>query len=467
MPRTNVTGTTAPSGSGAQRCAQAGEREHITDSTARPAIATAAAKTRHYCLAGRHHPPPAVPRRRGPGRLGPGEPTHGSNGVKDNVADHAARTRKRAMAKGLCRWVEDDGGRAAAGYDDVDGGCVPRAIAIATGKPYREVHDALVAAATAYAEAHRDPVAEWIKEGRDGRGFDPDHGCYPAVYRPYLESLGWQFTSTRDQKVRLRADELPSGKVIAQVHQHLVAVIDGKIRDTYDSGGGGRRPVKGYYAYKGVTDIEFLAARIRQEHEACILAVQRGCEHAIEAGRLLIKAKDQLKHGQWLPWLRGHCQISGRTAQLYMQLARLAPNAQHVADLSLRRAMLQLRRDDADKRRREEREEQRSQPPQAQTCPSEPSPAPPVIVEDPNDIADALIGHLANSAYEARVSVEYLVAAFARWLQQIGYETPHPMGPPLNRPPLTGDATSSDWRPTGNGAGVPDIPDFLRRRPVP
>jgi hypothetical protein len=86
-------------------------------------------------------------------------------------------------------------------------------------------------------------------------------------------------------------------------------------------------------------------------------------------------------------------------------------------------------------------------------------------VEDPNDIADALIGQLAISAYEERVSVEYLVAAFARWLQQIGY--PHPMGPPLNRPPLTGDATSSDWRPTGNGAGVPDIPDFLRRRPVP
>jgi hypothetical protein len=35
MPRTNVVGTTAPSGSGAQRCAQAGEREHRTDSTAR------------------------------------------------------------------------------------------------------------------------------------------------------------------------------------------------------------------------------------------------------------------------------------------------------------------------------------------------------------------------------------------------------------------------------------------------
>ena len=46
-------------------------------------------------------------------------------------------------------------------------------------------------------------------------------------------------------------------------------------------------------------------------------------------------------------------------------------------------------------------------------------------------------------------------------------ETPHPMGPPLNRPPLTSDAIWSDWRPTGNGAGVPDIPDFLRRRPAP
>jgi hypothetical protein len=34
MPRTNVVGTTAPPGSGAQRCAQAGEREHRTDSTA-------------------------------------------------------------------------------------------------------------------------------------------------------------------------------------------------------------------------------------------------------------------------------------------------------------------------------------------------------------------------------------------------------------------------------------------------
>jgi hypothetical protein len=45
MLRTNVTGTTAPSGSGAQRCAEAGERKHRTDSTARPASTTATGAT--------------------------------------------------------------------------------------------------------------------------------------------------------------------------------------------------------------------------------------------------------------------------------------------------------------------------------------------------------------------------------------------------------------------------------------
>jgi hypothetical protein len=46
MPRTNVVGTTAPSGSGAQRCAQPGEREHRTDSTAGTAIGATTLPTR-------------------------------------------------------------------------------------------------------------------------------------------------------------------------------------------------------------------------------------------------------------------------------------------------------------------------------------------------------------------------------------------------------------------------------------
>ena len=45
-----------------------------------------------------------------------------------------------------------------------------------------------------------------------------------------------------------------------------------------------------------------LAAQIRQEH-AATLAIRRGCEHAIAAGRLLIEA-GQIPHGQWLLWLK-------------------------------------------------------------------------------------------------------------------------------------------------------------------
>jgi hypothetical protein len=47
-----------------------------------------------------------------------------------------------------------------------------------------------------------------------------------------------------------------------------------------------------------------LAARIRAEHEATAASLKRGAEHAMAAGKLLIEAKAQLKHGEWLPWLR-------------------------------------------------------------------------------------------------------------------------------------------------------------------
>ena len=68
-----------------------------------------------------------------------------------------------------------------------------------------------------------------------------------------------------------------------------------------------------------------LAARIRIEHEATAAALQRRVMHAMAAGDLLIEAKAQLKHGQWLPWLAKHCVISERTAQLYVKLAKNVP----------------------------------------------------------------------------------------------------------------------------------------------
>jgi len=91
-----------------------------------------------------------------------------------------------------------------------------------------------------------------------------------------------------------------------------------------------------------------LAACIRQEHEASASALKCGLEHAIKAGRLLIEAKEQLKHGRWLPWLKEHCEVPERTAQAYMRVARTFghldedSNPQRVADLSFRNALNSL-----------------------------------------------------------------------------------------------------------------------------
>ena len=52
--------------------------------------------------------------------------------------------------------------------------------------------------------------------------------------------------------------------------------------------------------------------------------------HAIQAGELLIEAKAQVAHGEWLPWLEANCPLSERQARNYMRLAR---NRQRVADL--------------------------------------------------------------------------------------------------------------------------------------
>ena len=154
---------------------------------------------------------------------------------------------------GLCRFVKDDGGRSKSGVPGADrkvGDCVARAIAIATQKPYREVHDALVVGTVDHVITDTSEHGKWVRRKGGVRYFDVDHGCDDKVYGRYLESLGWKFTATPSRgpgKVHLRADELPSGRLVVRISGHLVAVIDGVIRDTFDSGRNGRVHVKGYW----------------------------------------------------------------------------------------------------------------------------------------------------------------------------------------------------------------------------
>jgi hypothetical protein len=136
--------------------------------------------------------------------------------------------------------IYNDGGRKAAGYKGEAGDCVVRAIAIATGKSYEEVYDALNAPCNAAGPTRR------------GRKSSARTGIRRAIYDKYLASLGWNWTPTmkvgQGCNVHLRADELPAGRLIVSVSKHLVAVVDAVIHDTSDCSRGGTRCVYGYLA---------------------------------------------------------------------------------------------------------------------------------------------------------------------------------------------------------------------------
>ena len=71
----------------------------------------------------------------------------------------------------------------------------------------------------------------------------------------------------------------------------------------------------------------------------------------MEAGRLLIQAKDQVGHGGWLPWLKANTSVSERTAQAYMKVARDLPKSAVTADLTLDEALKLLGAPKADPKR--------------------------------------------------------------------------------------------------------------------
>ncbi|TXH09274.1 MAG: hypothetical protein E6R03_17035 [Hyphomicrobiaceae bacterium] len=140
------------------------------------------------------------------------------------------------------RWVEDDGGRKRAGFEGVAGDCVCRAISIALELPYRQVYDQINEAARLERPGSRE----------SGVRSHARTGVYRSTYERVLRSHGWVFTPTMGIgtgcRVHLREGELPPGRIIARVSQHLVAVIDGVIHDTSDQTRGGTRCVYGYWS---------------------------------------------------------------------------------------------------------------------------------------------------------------------------------------------------------------------------
>jgi hypothetical protein len=158
---------------------------------------------------------------------------------------------RKELDPGRCEWVKDDGGRAAAGYGQEHvGDCGARAVSIATGKPYAEVFEALKAAHASYIKRH---PRSYVAESESRRRKEPiEYGCSVEVMRAYMKSIGWQHTEPSGRysaKLFLRADMLPKGRLVVLISGHYVAVVDGKIFDTYDSGGkSGKRTVEGYWS---------------------------------------------------------------------------------------------------------------------------------------------------------------------------------------------------------------------------
>ena len=88
--------------------------------------------------------------------------------------------------------------------------------------------------------------------------------------------------------------------------------------------------------------LPILAAEIRRAHADVQDAARTAAQRAIDAGHALIEAKDLVAHGGWLPWLREHCALAERTAQLYMKIAKSGNSAETVAALGLQAAASEM-----------------------------------------------------------------------------------------------------------------------------
>ena len=71
-------------------------------------------------------------------------------------------------------------------------------------------------------------------------------------------------------------------------------------------------------------------------------AKRKGGEAILTIGRCLIEAKEMLPHGEWLPWLNEQVELSERTAQKFMKLAREWSNPNTLADLGASKALMLL-----------------------------------------------------------------------------------------------------------------------------
>jgi len=126
-------------------------------------------------------------------------------------------------------FVYDDGGRLDAGLKGKSGDCAVRAVAIATGMKYKEAQ-ALIKDFSAKGKLGSKAIA---------------NGVYKEDLDAALRSIGWKwFSAPKFEGRKARYSDI-NGIAIVRMARHYAAVIEGELRDSWDSS---EKMVYGYWA---------------------------------------------------------------------------------------------------------------------------------------------------------------------------------------------------------------------------
>ena len=130
----------------------------------------------------------------------------------------------------LIGYVQDDGGRAAAGFKGHAGDCVVRAIAILTRQPYADIYARMAAA------------MKQAGYSASGNGYrqKPRPGLHPRIGPRSVQNLVKR--SYGLHRVDLGRGSRPTyteawlrhGNCLVGTTKHISAIVDGALRDTFD-----------------------------------------------------------------------------------------------------------------------------------------------------------------------------------------------------------------------------------------
>jgi hypothetical protein len=128
--------------------------------------------------------------------------------------------------------IINDGGRAAAGFKGSTGDCVTRAVAIASGVPYKQVYDRLADGHGSQRLSKRQkrklslryPAGTPFRKIKDRRTAPEGIYTQRKWFRDYMREIGFDWvpcmTIGSGCKVHLREGELPMGRLVVNVSRH-------------------------------------------------------------------------------------------------------------------------------------------------------------------------------------------------------------------------------------------------------